>query len=178
MEKLIGGIIGFLAAAYMIGFLLPDRVHVERQITVEASAEKIYALISDFRQWEQWSPWAALDPQMVAAVVDDGVGQRMMWLSDHPDVGNGSQEIIGLEPPRRVVTRLSFDGRGGGIGTFEIVSSDSGTTITWSFDAQMREGVPFFIQPITTYFGYFMDGRLGPMQESGLAALGEAARPV
>ena len=75
-----------------------------------------------------------------------------------------------------MVTRLSFDGHGGGIGTFEIVPRDGGTTIDWSFDTRMGEDIPFFAQPLVTYFGFFMDGLLGPFFERGLKALGDAAR--
>ena len=100
--KIGGGIIALLVVIYAVGFLLPDEVHVERRITVDAPAERIYALVSDFRQWKRWSPWAALDPRMRQTVIGEGVGQNMTWMSDHPDVGNGSQEIVALEAPSLV----------------------------------------------------------------------------
>ena len=39
----------------------------------------------------------------------------------------------------------------------------------------MREGVPVYMQPISTYMGFFMDAMVGKDYEKGLANLKRAA---
>lgn len=43
--------------------------------------------------------------------------------------------------------------------------------MVWSLDSDMREGVPLLMQPISTYFGFLMDGMIGPDYETGLQNL-------
>ena len=42
----------------------PATYHVERSTTIAAAPEKISPLLNDFHNWDQWSPWAKLDPNM------------------------------------------------------------------------------------------------------------------
>ena len=37
---------------------------VTRTTTINAPAERVHALVNDFHEWPQWSPWEDLDPQM------------------------------------------------------------------------------------------------------------------
>ena len=37
---------------------------VTRTTTIDAPAERVHALVDDFHEWPQWSPWEDLDPQM------------------------------------------------------------------------------------------------------------------
>ena len=42
----------------------PDSFAMERTISINAAPEKIFANVNDFHAWENWSPWAKLDPAM------------------------------------------------------------------------------------------------------------------
>ena len=54
---LIVGLIG-------IGFLLADKVHVERSAKIIASPATLYGVLNSFEKFDQWSPWADLDPNV------------------------------------------------------------------------------------------------------------------
>ena len=59
-----------LVAAVAIAIVLilaaarPDTFHVERAMAIAAPPERIFPLISDFRNWRSWSPYEKLDPAM------------------------------------------------------------------------------------------------------------------
>src|SRR5215472_14778787 len=42
----------------------PDTFRIERATMVNAPADRIFALISDFHQWLNWSPWEGRDPAL------------------------------------------------------------------------------------------------------------------
>jgi hypothetical protein len=44
---------------------------------------------------------------------DDGqVGSKMLWVSEHSEVGNGTQTITGIDGKDRVNFDVEFDGKG------------------------------------------------------------------
>jgi len=155
----------------VLGFLLPDKVHVERETVIDATPDKIFNLISNFREWEKWSPWADLDPNTQYEYSGDGVGQHMQWSSDSREVGSGSQKILELNAPSRMMTALDFGDMGKARATFTIEPMGEASKVVWSLDTNMRDGVPVMKQPMATFFGLFMDKMLGKSYEDGLAKL-------
>ena len=178
-RKIMIGLGAVVVTAYLAGFILPDEVKVKRDILIDAPRERVFALVSDFNAWDQWSPWKQMDPEAIFAITGTGEGQKMMWESDNPAVGRGSQMVTTYEPPRTVETRLDLGQWGNGYGAFILLEEKGGTRITWEYNGKMREGLPLWQKPIHTYYGLFMDEMLGPTYERGLAQLKEAAeQPV
>jgi uncharacterized protein YndB with AHSA1/START domain len=153
-----------LAAA---GFLLPAAAHVERTTTVDAPPERLFALVSDFSGFNRWSPWFQLDP--ATRYTYEGQpgtkGSKMSWQSESPDVGSGSQEIVALEAPRLVTTKLDFGDQGSAMATFRLEPVGTGTRVTWAFDTDLG------MNPVARYFGLMFDSMIGPDYERGLANL-------
>ena len=175
LKKIAGIVLGLVAIVFSVGFLLPSTVHVEREVLVNAQPEEVFALVSNFNAWDVWSPWAKLDPDAKMEIIGSGVGQTMFWSSENPDVGEGSQVIVNLESPRYLETHLNFGDRGVANASFTLTPENEATQVVWSFDTDMREGVPLFLQPVTTYLGFLMDSMVGEDYEIGLQNLKNAA---
>ena len=79
LKRILTTSASLLVAIMIIGLILPSQVHVERTITIDARPQKIYSFISDFKKWEQWSPWAKIDPDAEFSVVGRGKQQKMFW---------------------------------------------------------------------------------------------------
>ncbi|MEM8935066.1 MAG: SRPBCC family protein [Pseudomonadota bacterium] len=173
--KILGGLAILIVAVISLGFVLPDRATLEREIVVAAPQEDVFTLISDFNEWEKWSPWADMDPNATYELTGQGVGQRMSWESEMPEVGSGVQEIIALDAPNSMTTALDFGEMGRSKARFDLTPEGDGVKVVWSFESNMREGVPLHMKPMSTYFGFFMDGILGPQYEAGLENLKAAA---
>lgn len=169
--KIFGVLVGLIVVVVGAGFVLPSTVHVERDIVIDAQPAEVFALIEDFNQWENWSPWAKLDPDAAVTIEGSGVGQTMAWSSEDPQVGSGSQELIAMDEPNTLKTHFNFGDMGVADATFALSPEDDGTHVVWSFDSDSREQVPVLKQPISTYFGFFMDSMLGGDYETGLQNL-------
>lgn len=175
LGKILGGLAAIIAIVIALGFVLPDRVTMERAAVINAPQDEVFALVGDFNQWSRWSPWAETDPNAQYAITGAGVGHRMEWTSEHPEVGNGAQEITEFDAPNVMGARLDFGDMGQANAKFSLSPEGESTKVVWSFESNMREGVPFYMQPMSTYMGYFMEGMLGPSYEQGLANLKEVA---
>ena len=155
-------------------FLLPAQAVVTRSIEIAAPPDKVFAIVGDLRNFNEFSPWADLDPNIEYTFEgpESGLGQQMNWSSEHADVGKGSQTIIRYEPPTFVETQLDFGVRGKPVSSFELVPTTSGTRVTWVFKAGL-EGIP------AKWFGLMFDRWIGNDYEKGLAKLKAVAeRPA
>lgn len=170
-KKVVAALAIVPAIAIILGFFLPDAVEMRREIVIAATPDEIFPFISDYNAFNRWSPWADRDPAAVYEITGSGVGQRMTWRSDNPDVGSGAQTLVEIAPPSRAVSRLEFDGMGKAMSAIELSPVEGGTRVTWSFETKMRDGAPIVMQPIATYMGFFMEGMVGPDYEEGLARL-------
>lgn len=169
--KIIGGLMAAIALAFVAGFVLPSQIHVERSVLISAPSDEIFPLVSDFNQWDAWSPWAEKDPNAEMTITDAGLGQTMTWHSEDPDVGDGSQELTALEFPEYVKTHLDFGDMGVADAIIRLTPEATGTRVAWSLDSDVRAGVPTLMKPVSTYLGFMMDSMVGTEYEKGLSSL-------
>ena len=171
--KILLGILVTLAVLFVIGgMVLPSERHVERSVVVKADQAKVFSLVNDFREFNKWSPWATYDPEGTRYEFSGpaaGVGSKMSWTSEHPNVGSGTQEIVDSQPNTMVKSKLTFEGfETPSYATFTLEPADDGTRLTWSFDANLDS-------MIGRYMGLMLEKWVGGDYERGLARLKELA---
>jgi effector-binding domain-containing protein len=166
------GIVIFMILIIVVAFFLPSHIHVERSVIIKAKPEQLYVLINNLHNWEQWSPWHKRDPEMHILYGDviEGAGASYFWKSKHPQVGEGSLQIIQSRPYEYIETEMHFGDMGISKATFRFIPSDSGLKVVWSMDTDGK-GVPWLMYIPSKYAGLFMDNMLGPEFESGLQSL-------
>ena len=169
IKRILIGIVALLVLFFVVGFLLPRDAYVERSVEIDASPQQVFAMVNDFRQFNRWQPWHQIDPttRYVFDGPASGAGSRMKWYSDHPDVGDGMQEILLSEPHSRVRAALDFGAGGLAYADYLIDATDGGSVLTWTLEADMGGN------PLGRYVGLMMDGMIGPAYEQGLAKLKE-----
>jgi hypothetical protein len=141
---------------------------VERATTIAAPSDRVHALVDDFHQWTQWSPWEGLDPDLERTYSgpDSGVGAHYAW-SGNRKAGAGSMEITGSTStgidvalsflkPFRSTNRVRF--------AITPLGEDS-TSVTWRMD-----GEPSGFAGVMSRFLSF-EKLVGPDFEKGLARL-------
>lgn len=172
VKILLGVIVALLVLFLVGGLLLPGEQHVERSVVINAEPAKVFSMVNDYREFNKWSPWATIDPEGTEyefAGPDTGVGSRMSWRSEHPNVGSGAQEIVESQLDTMVKSKLTFEGFDTpSYATFMLKPTDRGTHLTWSFDANLDSMVG-------RYMGLMMDKWVGADYERGLARLKELA---
>lgn len=167
IRNILIGLVALVAVAAIVGMFLPRYVTVERNLVVDAAPEAVFPHVSSLQAFSEWSPWSGIDPDMVVnySGPDTGVGNIMEWTSDHPDVGNGRQEILEVAENESVRTALDFGDMGTAEAWWRLVPEGDGTRVSWGLTADMGGG------PVGRWVGLMMDGLVGADYERGLAQL-------
>ena len=179
LKRILIGLVALILLLILIGLLLPASVHVERSTSITAPPETVFDLTNNLRRFNEWSPWYELDPstEFEYSGPEQGVGARLRWSSKSAELGSGAQEIVTSEPYSRVGTRIEFEDESSAHAELRLTPDAAGTQISWAFD------IDFGFNLLGRYFGYFLDGILGPYYEKGLANLkvvaeAEAIQPL
>ncbi|WP_067438738.1 SRPBCC family protein [Nocardioides jensenii] len=144
-----------------------SQFNVARSTVVVADPPRIHGLIDDLHQWQQWSPWEGIDPELQREYsgADVGTGARYTW-SGNKKAGSGSMEITDSVPDRIDVTvRFLKPFKATNAVTFTLAPVAAGTEVTWSMSGEQRG--------LMGIVGRFlpMDKLIGKDFEKGLASL-------
>jgi hypothetical protein len=145
---------------------------VTRSTTIAAPAERVHALVSDFHEWQQWSPWEDLDPEMrrTYSGADAGVGASYSWEGNRK-AGKGDMTITG-DAPEQVDVALHFEKPFEQRNRFAFRLTpvgDTSTTVGWRMDGSLSGFMRLFSIVKS------MDSLVGPDFEKGLARLRQVA---
>jgi uncharacterized protein YndB with AHSA1/START domain len=150
----------------------PDSFRVQRETLIKAPADRVFALLNDFKQWPQWSPWEKLDPAMTRthSGAANGVGAAYAWQGNKK-VGEGAMEITQATPPKALTIKLDFikPFEGHNITEFTIEPQGDQVKLRWDM-----HGPSTFITKLMGVF-FSMDKMIGKDFEAGLANLKAAA---
>ena len=150
----------------------PDEFRIERRARINATPDKIFPLLNDFKRWSVWSPWEKLDPNLTRRYsgAENGQGAIYEW-EGNKKVGKGRMEIRKVVPASSVVITLDFMEPWAAHNTaeFTLAPASSATDVTWTM-----HGPNLFM---TKLMGVFMsmDKMIGKDFERGLANLKQAA---
>ncbi|MEO9870405.1 SRPBCC family protein [Ekhidna sp.] len=175
--KIIGIVI---LAVLLLGVLAtvfgPKEVHIQRETTINASVDAVYAEISGFKTFDQFSAWSEIDTTAEITIQGPiaGVGASYSWNSDNPDLGVGEMQIIEVDESKMVKYKMSFEGfPGEPTASWFLVEEEGRTKVTYTYD---QEG----ISGIWKLFAYGTEGMLGPMYDRTLEKLNNRVegRPI
>ncbi len=169
MLKKIVLILGVLILALVVAAATrPDDFRMERNIVINAPAEKVFPMLNDLGQWGAWSPWEKKDAAMKRKLSSPsaGVGANYDWQGNS-EVGTGRMLITESTAPNKLVIQLDFIEPFAARNTsaFNLKPQGSGTQVTWSL-----EGKNNFVSKLMQVF-VSMDSMVGPDYEAGLKNL-------
>ncbi len=166
LKKLLITCVAIVAVFVAVGFILPSNYQVQREITINASADKIYPNIVNLKSWPQWAVWFMRDPNMAVSFSgpDRAIGMQTSWESESQ--GNGEMEIVSLKHNREIIYHLHFpDYEMSSTGVIKLTDTDQGTLVTWSDSGDLG------MNPVNRYMSLMIDGMIGPDFELGLENL-------
>jgi uncharacterized protein YndB with AHSA1/START domain len=171
MKKIAVALVVILAA--LAGFIAtrPSEFRITRSRTLTASPDTVFAYVSDFHRWSEWSPWEKLDPAMKRDLsgTPAGTGALYHW-SGNKEVGEGRMTITDSRPGQSITIRLEFIKPWAATSTtrFDIAPTDSGTNVTWTMTGRNN-----FVQKAFC-LSMDMEKMVGGDFEKGLANLDTA----
>jgi len=149
----------------------PD-CRIQRSITINAPAAAAYALVSDFHQWGNWSPWEKVDPSMKRTFSDkaSGTGATYYWIGNN-EVGEGKMTMLQCDEPNKVVIQLDFikPMTATNTATFTFDKQPDGTKVTWLMEGKKNFIAKAFSMVVN------VDKMVGSQFETGLSAMKQAA---
>lgn len=166
IRTIVGLIVVFVVVLVAGAYLIPAETVVQRQIVIKAPPEKVFAVVGNLKRFNEWSPWADLDPHATYAFegAEVGTGQKMTWESANPDVGRGSQTVVEFIANSKVVTELDFGDMGTAQASLALAAVDGGTGVTWGFKTK-ASGV------LDRWMSLMFDRWIGADYEKGLGRL-------
>ena len=110
LKFLLIGLVGLIVVLALIGYTSPSQVHLERSISINAKPTTVFTYLNGFKNFNKWSPWAALDPNTKYTYEGPlmGVGAKQSWSSEDKNVGSGSQEITAVQENEQITMKLQL----------------------------------------------------------------------
>jgi len=143
------------------------RFHVQRSIEINAPAERVFEVTSDYGQWTRWSPWLCTEPDANVTVSDNAnsVGSVYAWSGDL--VGAGEIEHKQLVSPKSIDDEIRFTKpfKSTSQVKFEIEPTDSGSQITWHMDGSLPWFMFWMTSKMDTFIGMDYDRGLRMLKE-------------
>lgn len=157
-----------VAGILVIAASRPDTFRYERRATITAPPTVVFGLVNDVRRFQDWSPWAKLDPDCKVAFTGPVAGEGATWAWEgNNKVGTGRATVTASRPAELVALRLEFlkPFQATNAAEFTFRAENGGTVVTWSMTGKNN----FFFK----IFGLFVDCEkmVGKDFEKGLASM-------
>ena len=166
--KILIGVAVLVVAFIVFVASRPDNFRVTRSATVPAPAAMVFEQVNDLHKFQDWSPWAKMDPncKLTFDGPPAGVGASFAWAGNK-QVGEGRMTVIESKPGELVRFRLEFLKPFKATNTAELTfkSADSQTDVTWSMFGKNN----FMFKAVSLFMD--CDKMVGPDFERGLANL-------
>ncbi len=112
MPILIGILIAIaviIAVLVIVVAMQPTDFRIARSATISAPPAEVFGLVNDLHAWDDWSPWAKLDPAMKQTYEGPsaGTGAIYSWSGDSK-AGEGRMTIIDSQPYQLIKIQLQF----------------------------------------------------------------------
>jgi hypothetical protein len=165
-------IAGLVIAALIVVVLAvaatrPGRFQVQRSVTIQSSADRIFPLIEDLRRLNTWNPFVQKDPDSKGTYSGPARGKGASYAFEGGSGGSGRIEILDTTAPSRVAMRLTMIKPLAAENDIAFILDPQGSTtrVTWAMDGQ----VPFIGKVLHMFID--MDRMVGREFEAGLADL-------
>ena len=160
-----------VALFLLVALVLPSHRHLEKQVETNRKLTIVYDTLNSLRRFKDWNPLVLRDPKMQLQFSGpaSGVGARLDYSSDKPQLGQGSWEITATEPRASVTYALVNPQRGHDkVMKFGLQPSGRGgrnVEITQSYD------VDYGWDLLGRYAGLYVSRHVGDDMELGLQRL-------
>ena len=167
-KKILMALAAVIAVFLIVVALQNPDFNISRSQIVNATPAQVFPVVNNFHKWEEWSPWAKLDPASKSTFEgpDSGVGAVFGW-SGNMKVGTGKMTIMESRPAELIRIRLDFFKPMAGTDTSEFAfrAAGQGTEVTWSMMGKKN-----FVSKAMCLF-MSMDKMMQPYFEKGLAQM-------
>jgi len=135
LKLILLAIPALLVVFLVVAALQPTDFRISRSGTIAAPPPVVFEQVNDFHKWNDWSPWAKMDPNAKNSFEgpQSGVGAGFAWAGNS-QVGEGNMKITESRPSDLILIRLEFIKPFAGVNTTEFTFKPEGdkTAVTWT----------------------------------------------
>jgi hypothetical protein len=158
-------VIAALIAAFLaLAAIQPADFSLVRSAAMSAPASKPFAVVNDFHRWEEWSPWAKIDPDAKNTFTGSQSGQGAVFDWEGKKSGAGRMTLLESVPNQRIKVDLEFSkpmkARNSVLFTFK--PDGDQTVVTWEMSGTKNFMSKCFCMMMS------MERMVGPQFEDGL----------
>ena len=142
----------------------PSEFRVARSAAISAPPSMVFAQVNDLHNWEAWSPWGKLDPEMKKTYsgAPAGTGASYAWVGNN-QVGEGSTTITESRANEMIKMKLEFlkPFKGTNDVVFTFQPEGDKTIVTWAMSGHnnfMSKAVGLFLNCEKMVGGQFEQG--------------------
>jgi hypothetical protein len=158
-------LLALIGIVVVLVLVAPKEFNMSRTIQVNASQEKAFQHLRSLKNFDEWSPWADMDPNQERGYKGtEGEIGSVAWWRGNKQVGEGEQEVMKLVPNSLIATELRFLKPFKAINQshWAIEADGNGCKVTWGFHADFKP-------PMNVMMMFFsMEKKLGADFEKGL----------
>jgi hypothetical protein len=117
----------------------PADFSITRSTTISASPQAVFPQVNDFHNWEAWSPWAKIDPEMKMTFAGPAAGAGAVYTwTGNSKVGEGRMTIVESRASDLVRIKLEFLKPFAATNATEFTFQPQGsqTAVTWSMSGK------------------------------------------
>ena len=168
LPYILGGLALLIVLFFLVVATRPADFSVKRSAAISAPPAAVFAEVNDFHHWQEWSPWAKLDPNCKVAYEGPAAGPGAIFTWDgNKKVGGGRMTITDSKPSDLIRIKLEFFRPFKATNTTEFTFKPEGnqTVVTWNMFGKNN-----FMGKL---FSLIMDcdKMVGPDFERGLASM-------
>jgi uncharacterized protein YndB with AHSA1/START domain len=135
LNLILIGLAAIIVIFLIVVALQPTDFRITRSASIAAPASIVFDYFNDLHKWNEWSPWARMDPDAKHTYEGPpaGVGASFAWAGNKK-VGEGRMTITETQPVDRVLMKLEFfkPFRGTNVVEFTFGPSGDQTVATWT----------------------------------------------
>jgi uncharacterized protein YndB with AHSA1/START domain len=138
-KKLFSVVVLLFVVLVVVIAMQPSEFLVTRTATINAAPDQVFGLVNDFHNWEKWSPWAELDPNMELTYEGPEAGEGAVYAWDgNSEVGKGRMVITDSKPHEHIAMDLIFEEPFAGTSQtdFQFKEADEKTEVTWTMSGK------------------------------------------
>jgi hypothetical protein len=113
----------------------PNGVPIRRSTRINAAPDKIFPFINDLKQWQVWSPYEEIDPNLKRDYSGSPSGEGAVYAWDgNNKIGSGRMQITHAAFPRQIDLALEFfrPFKASNRAEFTLQPAGGQTEVTWT----------------------------------------------
>lgn len=137
--KILIGLAVLLLILVVVIATRPGEFRYSRSRTMKVTPAAAFNQVNDFRKWNDWSPWAKLDPNCKNTFPGTTVGKGAIfdWEGNN-EVGAGRMTLVESVPNERIAIELAFRKPFAATNAVEFTFKPEGenTVVTWTMSGK------------------------------------------